>query len=155
MKASTPDKSRFFSWKMFVVLWAAFLGGMILVGASQFRVMGPDGYGRSVSVRADLTMLTSALRLYAMNTGSLPTAEQGLAALVDLPVLEPVPESWVPESWVPESWVPQMRDFDALKDRWGNEYVYSLGPDGKDFQLHCAGPDGLDQTEDDITLSKM
>ena len=145
MKASTPDKSRFFDWKMLVVVWAAFLGGMILVGASQFRVMGPDGYGRSVSVRADLTMLTSALRLYAMNTGSLPTAEQGLAALVDLPVLEPVPESWVP----------QMRDFDGLKDRWGNEYVYSLGPDGEDFQLHCAGPDGLDQTEDDITLSKM
>jgi general secretion pathway protein G len=142
MKSSAPDKSRFFSWKTLILVWATFLGGgALLVGANMVQTPGVINAGRSGSVRAHLSALNTALLLYKMKSGQLPTTEQGLAVLVEKPVLEPVPQSWAQ----------QLTGFDVLKDPWGNEYVYSLGPNEDGFQIHSLGPDGLDQTDDDIT----
>jgi len=142
MKASASDKSRFFSWKTLVVVWAVFLGGgAIFVGGSIVQSPAAVEAGRIGSVRASLPALTSALRLYAMKADRLPTAEQGLAALVEKLVVEPVPQSWAQ----------QLTGFDVLKGPWDNDYVYTLSQDGEDFQLDSGGPDRLDQTDDDIT----
>ena len=142
MKASASDKSRFFSWETLVVVWAVFLGGgAILVGGSIVQNPAAVDAGRIGSVRASLPALTSVLRLYAIKVGRLPAAEQGLAALVEKPVVEPVPQSWAQ----------QLTGFDVLKEPWDNEYVYTLSQDGEGFQLDSGGPDSLDRADDDIT----
>lgn len=141
MNASSTDQSRFFNWKVLVVLWAAFLGCGLFVGMA--KVSAVQMGGRNAAIKADMAALGSALRLYAMKSGRLPTTKQGLAVLVELPGLEPVPERWSP----------QVRDSEALQDPWGNEYVYSLISDEQGFELLSVGPDGLAGTEDDISTS--
>ncbi len=39
------------------------------------------------------------------------------------------------------------------KDPWGNDYVYVPGTDAKiaDFKVYSAGPDGIPDSEDDVT----
>ena len=123
---------------MLILVWATFLGGAFFVGASIVGMSSSCG-GRPVS--SDLSALNSGLLLYKKTSGRLPTTEQGLAALVEKPMLEPVPQSWAQ----------QLTGFDVLKDPWGNEYVYSVSQGGEGFQIHSVGPDGLDQTDDDIT----
>lgn len=141
MNVSSTDQSRFFDWKMLVVLCAALLGGVLLVGCD--IVTNPaDKSGRNAMIKADLAALASALRLYSLKSGRFPTNEQGLRALLERPILEPIPEHWAQ----------QVTGFEALKDPWDKEYVYSLGSDEQGFQLHSMGSDRLDSNEDDISI---
>ena len=57
----------------------------LLVGAGVVKLTGVMDSGKEGAVRADVTAITSGLRLYAMNAGRMPTQEQGLRALVERP----------------------------------------------------------------------
>jgi general secretion pathway protein G len=84
--------------------------------------------------------LEGAVERYAIHMGRPPTTEEGLAALVTNPT-----ES---ASWAG----PYIRDNATNIDPWGNEYQYaSPGPrTGREFEIWSFGPDGIDNTEDDI-----
>ena len=68
------------------------------------------------SARADIDMnIPTALKLYQLDNGRYPTTEQGLKALFEKPVAEPVPMSWMGPYF-----------FREPLDPWGNTYGYQL-----------------------------
>ena len=82
------------------------------------------------AAKTDVSNLMQALKLYKLDNGRYPSAEQGLAALVNKPTAEPVPPNW-------------KKNLDQLpKDPWGNAYVY-LNPGVKgEVDVMSLGADG-------------
>lgn len=89
---------------------------------------------------ADLDKIALALQGYEIKAMRKPTTEQGIAALVEKPTIEPIPERWT--NYIEEMPV----------DAWGQPYKY-LNPGVKSkrgFDVWSIGPDGQDATADDI-----
>jgi len=93
---------------------------------------------RVMAARTDVNNLSQALRLYKLDNQRMPTAEQGLQALIVKPTSGPIPANWKP-------YVEKLPN-----DPWGHPYQYlnpgikgeidvmSLGADGQ------AGGEGKD-----------
>ena len=112
----------------------------LLVGAGIFQLTGVLEGGQKKRVKGDLTTLTAAFRAYEMDSGFLPSSEQGVNALVDKPTSRPAPTSWSPK-------LKRM-----ILDPWGNQYHYRR-PGTKDkggFDIYSTGPDGIAENADDI-----
>src|SRR5690606_20012287 len=85
-------------------------------------------------VETDFATIATALSLYRLDNGAVPTTEQGLRALVEKPALGPVPLRFRQGGY--------LRALPA--DPLGNPYVY-LAPsrDGaREFELLSRGADG-------------
>ncbi len=97
--------------------------------------------GELTRVRGDFQTLGASLQMYRNNAGHFPSTQQGLGALVKMPVGSPHPKMWSQlASQVPE-------------DPWGNPYQYKY-PGSKDaysFEIISVGRDGQLGTADDIS----
>ena len=96
--------------------------------------------GQDAKIAADIQSFNGALQTYRMVADDqLPTTDQGLQALVNMPATDPKPSKWY-----------QMMDH-LPKDPWGHEYVYVCpgkhNPNG--YDLYSKGKDGIDGTADD------
>jgi len=82
------------------------------------------------AAKADISNLMQALKMYRLDNSRYPSAEQGLAALVNKPSTEPVPPNW-------------KKNLDQLpNDPWGRPYVY-LNPGIKgEIDVMSFGADG-------------
>ena len=112
----------------------------VLLGLAINRMGSSVDVAKQVAVRADMNSIGSQLRLYEALTGSLPSTEQGLAALVNQPQSEPRPARW------------QQLLQEVPKDPWRQEYVY-LYPgkhNPKSYDLYSKGPDHVADTADDL-----
>ncbi|MEM7144714.1 MAG: type II secretion system protein GspG [Verrucomicrobiota bacterium] len=93
--------------------------------------------GCGVSKEAtDMSAIMTSLVAYHNRAGHYPTSEQGLEALVEKPIVEPIPKRWI-AGLKPT----------ALNDRWGNAYQYVRWeglPGG--VGLFTFGPDGMSQS---------
>jgi general secretion pathway protein G len=79
--------------------------------------------------------------MYKLNAGSFPTTQQGLKALVEKPSSTPVPRRWV-----------QVMSKIPL-DPWDSAYGYRF-PGKKranEFEIFSKGPDGMENTGDDLS----
>ena len=83
----------------------------------------------------DMKSVEQALNLYRLDTGSYPTTNQGLEALVTKPETPPIPKTWNPNGYLER--VPV--------DPWGNAYIYVA--DGTRFTLRSYGADGVEGGE--------
>jgi general secretion pathway protein G len=105
------------------------------------RVLERPDEARAVAAKSDVAAILQALKLYRLDNQRYPSAEQGLAALVQKPEAAPVPGNYKPGGYL-----------DKLRnDPWGRPYqylnpglkgeidVYSYGADG---QPGGSGPDG-------------
>lgn len=101
-----------------------------------------DGCSPDSQVRNDAASLAVALGMYRLNAGHFPSTEQGLAALVDKPDGDPVPELWT-----------RLSDRIPL-DPWGAAYQYRRErqetKDDPGYDLWSMGKDGANGTQDDI-----
>jgi len=92
-------------------------------------------------VRTDFHSLNSVLRVYEMESGTYPTTDQGLMALVEVPTMDPVPVKW-------------MRLMNKVPtDPWSMPYLYRF-PGSKDpttFEILSMGPDRMENTADDLS----
>jgi len=90
---------------------------------------------------ADLHTLETNLIRYKTKARFLPSQEQGLQALVERPTKAPLPRSWS-----------QLLRLEAITDPWGNPYQYNKPAQrgGSAYDLYSFGPDGIENTEDDI-----
>lgn len=116
------------------VLIAVFIG-VLLAGVVTVNVMRHLSETRVKTAKIQLRQLKSAVQLYQVEQGRLPTQEQGLEALVRKPSIPPIPQNYPPEGYLEGRRVP--------RDPWGREYVYAVpGPDGLPFEILTYGSDG-------------
>jgi general secretion pathway protein G len=98
------------------------------------RIMERPEEARRIKAKMDIKTIESALKLYKIDSGTYPTTEQGLEALVKKPDTSPVPKKWNDKGYL-EGNVPN--------DPWGNPFYYtSPGSDGRDFEIISYGNDG-------------
>ncbi|MFZ9935944.1 MAG: type II secretion system major pseudopilin GspG [Luteolibacter sp.] len=113
----------------------------MILGGAIFAMRGIGDAAKMRQVESDFKSFESALAMYKLNAGSFPTTQQGLKALVEKPSSTPEPRRWVQVmSKLPE-------------DPWGASYTYRF-PGKKranDFEIISIGPDGMENTGDDLS----
>ncbi len=112
----------------------------ILAAGSIYLLKGQVDSAKETRIDSDLSAIGIALQSYESRALRMPTTEQGLAALVEKPTTEPIPERW--RSFMEE--IP--------KDPWGQPYKYRYPAvnSKKTYDLYSVGADGQEGTEDDI-----
>lgn len=96
------------------------------------KVMSRPDDAKVIAATHDIGSLVQALKLYRLDNNAYPTTDQGLQALVQRPIVNPIPPNWKSGGYL-----------DRLpKDPWGHDYqflnpglhgeidVFSLGADG-------------------------
>ena len=119
-----------------LTLGAAAVIGVTLVAASAPRIITHCGDMRRTKALADVAAISEALTLFRSERGALPTANQGLRALVEISSLS------TGDGYL---WKMPM-------DPWGHPYQYVT--DGKAFSVTSFGADGTvggDGPNEDIT----
>jgi len=114
---------------MVVIVILGILAGLIIP-----RIMGRPEEARQMKAQVQIESIETALRLYKLDSGSYPTTDQGLQALVEAPTVGELPRAWREGGYLEKGKVPS--------DPWGNEYVYlSPGVHGE-YDLSSFGADG-------------
>lgn len=122
----------------FVEILAAMMILFILIGAAGFAYFRYVSGARVVAARNQIQTLELALNSYLMDCGTFPSAGQGLDALWEKPILEPVPERWT-GPYLTRKLPP---------DPWGTAYEYVVpGPHGLPFGIRSLGSDGMEGGE--------
>jgi general secretion pathway protein G len=121
---------------MVVIVILGILAGLIIP-----RIMGRPEEARRMKARVQLESIETALKLYKLDTGSYPTTEQGLQALVEPPTVGELAQNWRKGGYLEKGKVP--------KDPWGNDFVYLSPGVNDDFDLSSYGKDGQPGGEDD------
>ena len=96
--------------------------------------LGRADAARIQKVTADFSTIATALSLYKLDNATLPTTNQGLAALASKPELDPVPSRYKTGGYIN----------DLPLDPWGRAYLY-LYParEGeREYDLYTLGADG-------------
>lgn len=125
-----------------ILLWGfAAIGFATTLAVAYLYFTHPICGGRQTAARAQISNVEGVLELYQMDSGTYPTTEQGLAALVAKPTAAPVPEVYPPGGYLRGGRVPL--------DPWGNPYQYrSPGLHKPDlFDLWSYGADGAEGGE--------
>jgi general secretion pathway protein G len=112
----------------------------LLMGLVIMNLGGVQDVAKFKKTQADILALKEALSTYQLQTGTLPTTDQGLKALWQKPTTEPVPDQWH-----------RIMDEEVV-DPWGRSYKYlnpgKHNPDG--YDVYSTGPDGQDGGDDNI-----
>ncbi len=101
----------------------------LLVGYVAPRYFGQVGKSEIATAKAQIDALDKAIEQYRLDTGRYPSAEAGLAALVNRPQNEPKWNGPYLKKTVP-------------LDPWGKPYVYKQPGERGDFDLASFGRDG-------------
>lgn len=95
------------------------------------------------TARASVTQYSACLNTYKLDTGTYPSTDEGLAALLIAPSSLKDPKKWKG---------PYLQETAIPKDPWGNDFVYKF-PSERGLawpDVYSAGPDGTAGNEDDI-----
>jgi len=88
---------------------------------------GQVGRAKTEIARTGIGVVVNAIETYALETGAIPTTQQGLAALTVTPQGRGAP----------------YLSADKLNDPWGNGFAYvEPGPEGSAYQVISYGADG-------------
>ncbi len=136
MKRIDPQQSGFSLVEILVVL--VIIGLLVSIVAP--NVLEKADQARVQKVQADFKSIATALKIYRLDNYNYPTTEQGLEALAEQPVIDPIPQNWKKNGYL-----------EGLPyDPWGRPYLY-LSPaeygDG-DFDIYSQGADGISGGED-------
>lgn len=102
----------------------------LLISLAAPRILGRTDEARVTKAMADIKSIETALGMYKLDSGTFPTTEQGLAALVEPPTSGPTPRSWRAEGYLER--VPL--------DPWNRDFLYAS--DGRSYVLRSMGADG-------------
>ena len=120
---------------MVVIVILGILAGLIVP-----RIMGRPEEARRAKAAMQMESMETALKLYKLDSGTYPSTEQGLQALVEAPSVGEPPRNWREGGYLEKGKIP--------KDPWGNDYVYmSPGAHGE-YDLLSYGADGEPGGED-------
>jgi len=112
----------------------------MLVALAMMKLGDISGTAKEKTAAADIAGMKELLAAYELESGNLPTTEQGLKALVTKPTVDPIPAHW--RAMLEEESV----------DPWGHPYQYrNPGKHNPDkYDVFSMGPDGQPDTADDI-----
>jgi general secretion pathway protein G len=109
------------------------------------NVIGRLEKARVETTKIQIKQLETALKQFKLDNGFYPETQQGLQALVSPPTVGRIPQRYAPEGYLEGGKVP--------KDQWESDFIY-IGPDQTQdgsYEIISPGPDGVPQTEDDIS----
>ena len=107
----------------------------ILATLVGINVIPELGKSKAAVAQAQIGTFRTALNMYRMNHGQYPTQSQGLMALVEVPVIPPIPDRY------PETGYLETRRLPV--DPWNHDYVYVVpGPDREAYEIISYGADG-------------
>ena len=114
--------------------------GVIVILALLAALVGPKLMGRTddakiTDAKVQIKNMETALKLYKLDSGSYPTTEQGLSALVAKPTVGVIPKSYKEEGYLESKKVP--------KDPWGSDYLYLSPGEHGDYDIYSFGADGV------------
>ena len=113
---------------MIVVVILAILATLLIP-----KVMGRTEDAKRAAAKAQISNFESALQLYKLDNGNLPSTEQGLKALVERPASGPAAPNWKAGGYLAK--VPV--------DPWGTPYKYTVpSSQGAEFEILSFGADG-------------
>lgn len=128
MKRSFREEKGFTLIEIMVVL--IIIG--LLAGIVVPKLMGRTEEAKRTKTMVQIKNLQSSIDLYRLDSGSYPTTDQGLQALVEKPAIGEIPKKWKEGGYIDK--IP--------KDAWGNNYVYiSPGVHGE-YDIYSYGADG-------------
>ena len=97
--------------------------------------------------RIQIGMIDDQMDRFKLDMKRFPTEEEGLEALWDQSVLETEEDE--------EKWRGPYLEDPITEDKWGFELIYyapsQILPDSRPYDIISVGPDGEEDTEDDIT----
>jgi general secretion pathway protein G len=96
------------------------------------NVVGRAHDARVAAAKQDVATLSQALAMYKLDNARLPTAEQGLKALVEKPTSSPAPNNWRTGGYIPR----------LPNDPWGNPYQFANPGLRGEFDVFSFGADG-------------
>lgn len=117
----------------------------ILVGAAGVAVKGRTQQARRVKAQNDIAAISSALGMYELDNGILPSDAQGLQALITKPAGSPQPVSWN-GPYLANGYLP--------KDPWGRDYQY-VSPESSGtgtYIVRSLGPNESDPNDDILNV---
>lgn len=139
MIKKNKDKSRGFTLVelMLVVVIISVLVAMVVP-----RLMGRGDQARNAAARADIeSNIAQALDLYEIDTGTFPSTDDGLQALIKKPSNPKMAKRWKG---------PYLKK--KPLDPWGNPYAYRHpGSHGQAYDLYSFGKDESEGGGDDVT----
>jgi general secretion pathway protein G len=106
----------------------------VLVGSAIYMLAGNIDVAKEQRVQSDIQAISMQLRTYEMLNYRMPTTEQGIKALVQMPSSDPKPQHW-------------KKLMEAVPlDPWGNEYVYHNPGKFKtdSYDLYSLGAKGVE-----------
>lgn len=113
-----------------VMVVVAILG--ILAALIVPKIIGRSDDARIVAAKQDVATLVAALKLYRLDNQRYPSTDQGLKALVEKPVSEPLPSNWKAGGYL-----------DKLpRDPWGHPYQYLQPGIHGEIDVFTLGADG-------------
>lgn len=120
---------------LLVLTIIALLTGMVI-----YHLTGISETAQRQKAQTDILGFKELLAAYQLESGTLPTTEQGLKALWSKPTVEPIPQHWR-----------AMLEQETL-DPWNHTYQYrNPGKHNPDkYDVFSMGPDGQPDTTDDI-----
>jgi general secretion pathway protein G len=128
---------------------------VLLVGMVAPRVLKSQKKADMNTAKSQIGMLRSCLERYAVDMKDFPTTEQGLESLIRAPESDTsLGEDGTSAGSSASGWDgPYVNQESIPKDPWGRDYQYEYPPthgSGDYPDIWSYGPDGEDDTEDDI-----
>jgi general secretion pathway protein G len=109
----------------------------LLASIAAPQVMKHLSKAKSETAKIQVDALTAAVNYFQIDTGRLPTDEEGLKVLNERPTNEPKWDG------------PYVQKRDSLIDPWGNPYFYKHPGKHHDIDVYTLGSDGKEGGEGD------
>lgn len=109
----------------------------LLASIAAPQVMKHLSKAKSQTAKIQVDALTAAVGYFQIDTGRLPTNDEGLKVLIQPPANEPKWDG------------PYVQKQDSLTDPWGNPYLYKHPGKHRDVDIYSLGSDGKEGGEGD------
>lgn len=94
------------------------------------KLMSRPDEARVVKAKQDVLAIQNSLELYKLDNGFYPSTDQGLKALVEKPISNPIPTNW-------KNYLKSLP-----KDPWGRDYIYLYPGAHGEFDVYSLGANG-------------
>ena len=111
----------------------------LLVAIVSPRLMDRFERAKVIQTKTQIRNLEQALKLFKLDCGFYPSAEQGLKALVERPSAGKIPENYAEEGYLEKGKVPN--------DAWGNPFIYLCPGLNDEYDIISLGRDGKEDGE--------